>query len=204
MSTPIRPLERADAHPIADLIAPATAEVCRVLRAGLDRDWDARAGDLDWSCSRTAVHVADVLFSYAVQVVAQPVDSYLPMEVTVEPSATPDALVRSMVTCGELLRLAARSAPAGLRAWHPAGMADAEGFAAMGVVEALVHTHDITTGLGLEWAPPPGLSAPVLTRLFPDAPEGGPTEVLLWCCGRAGLGNRPRREEWRWDPTVRE
>jgi hypothetical protein len=82
-------------------------------------------------------------------------------------------------------------------------MADAEGFAAMGAAEVLVHTHDITSGLGLGWAPPPELSAPVLSRLFPDAPAGDPTQVLLWCCGRAALPDRPRLEAWRWDPTVR-
>jgi hypothetical protein len=203
MTTVTTPGALTDPRPITDLLTPAAAECRRVLEAAADHDWSARAGDLDWSCSHTAGHVADVLFSYAVQVVARPVDSYLPMEVTVEPSATPDRLVRSVVTCAELLRLACRAAPVGLRAWHPAGMADAEGFAAMGVVEVLVHTHDITTGLGLDWAPPSGLSAPVVTRLFPDAPAGDPAQVLLWCCGRVALPDRPRLETWRWDPTVR-
>ncbi|CAN7346437.1 maleylpyruvate isomerase N-terminal domain-containing protein [Terrabacter sp. LjRoot27] len=193
----------ADPRPITDLLPAVAAECRRVLEAAVDRDWDEPAGDLDWSCRGTAAHVADVLFSYAGQVVAQPDGAYLPMEVTVEDAATPDRLVASVVACAQLLHLACAAAPDRLRAWHPAGVADAEGFAAMGVVEVLVHTHDIALGLGLGWAPPQQLSRPVLPRLFPQAPDGDPTEVLLWCCGRAALPDRPRLDAWRWDPTVR-
>lgn len=34
--------------------------------------WAVPAGDVEWSCRDTAVHVADDLFSYASQVIAQP------------------------------------------------------------------------------------------------------------------------------------
>ena len=105
--------------------------------------------------------------------------------------------------CAELLRLAVSAASPERRAWHPNGTSDPEGFAAMGVVEMLVHTYDITRGLGLEWTPPSELSAPVLARLFPGAPPGNPSGVLLWCTGRAALPNRPRLDRWRWDSTVR-
>ena len=143
MTTATSPGVLTDPRPITDLI-PSVAAVCRsVLDAAVDREWSMPAGDLEWSCRRTAAHVADVLFSYAGQVVAQPDAAYLPMELVVEDAATPDRLVASVVTCAELLHLACRAAPAGLRAWHPAGVADAEGFAAMGVVEVLVHTHDV-------------------------------------------------------------
>ena len=192
-----------DPRPITDLIPTVAAECRSVLDAAVDREWSMPAGDLEWSCRRTAAHVADVLFSYAGQVVAQPDAAYLPMELVVEDEATPDRLVASVATCAQLLHLACRAAPAGLRAWHPAGVADAEGFAAMGVVEALVHTHDVTGGLGLGWMPPQELTAAALARLFPQAPDGDPTEVLLWCCGRGALADRPRLQTWRWDPTVR-
>jgi len=39
--------------------------------------------------------------------------------------------------------------------------------------------------------------------LFPDAPAGEPDQVLLWCAGRAPLGELSRRTQWRWDGTVR-
>ena len=70
------------------------------------------------------------------------------------------------------------------------------GFAALGVNETLVHTYDITQGLGISWLPPESLCAAVLARLFPDAPEGDPVQVLLWSTGRAELDDRPRVTSW--------
>jgi hypothetical protein len=186
-----------------DLVSEATAEMWRALGDSLNSDWNVLAADLEWSCRGTAAHVADDLFSYASQVLAQPLDNYLPIEATVDVEATPEDLLRSVAMCGELLRLAAASAPRDVRAWHPYGTSDPEGFAAMGIVEVLVHTHDIAGGLGVEWGPPRELCAPVLLRLFPNAPQGVPSEVLLWATGRAELGDRPRLADWRWDSSVR-
>jgi hypothetical protein len=186
-----------------DLVSEATAEMWRALGDSLNSDWNVLAADLEWSCRGTAAHVADDLFSYASQVLAQPLDNYLPIEATVHDEATPEDLLRSIAMCGELLRLAAASAPRDLRAWHPYGTSDPEGFAAMGIVEVLVHTHDIAGGLGVEWEPPRELCAPVLLRLFPNAPQGVPSEVLLWATGRAELSDRPRLAHWRWDSSVR-
>lgn len=186
-----------------DLVSESTGEMERALDSSLDADWNRLAGDLDWSCRQTGEHVADVLFSYASQVLAQPMDDYLPIEVTVLNEATPAGLLRSIVMCGESLRLAVASASEDARAWHPYGISDPEGFAAMGIVEVLVHTHDIARGLDINWAPPDELCKPALLRLFPGAPQGQPSEVLLWCTGRAPLGDRPRLETWRWDSSVR-
>jgi hypothetical protein len=186
-----------------DLVTETTAEMRRALGGLLGPDWNVLAGDLEWSCRATAVHVADGLFSFASQILAQPSDSYLPIEATVLDEATPEDLLRSIEMCAGLLRLAAASAPPDVRAWHPYGTSDPEGFAAMGVVEVLVHTHDIAGGLGVEWEPPDELCAPVLLRLFPNAPQGNPSEVLLWGTGRAELGERPRLVRWGWDSSVR-
>lgn len=63
---------------------------------------------------------------------------------------------------------------------------DAASSAAMGLVETLVHTHDLARGLGLDWDPPAEICARVLNRLFPDAPRGTePWATLLWVTGRA-------------------
>lgn len=186
-----------------DLVSESTGEMERALDSSLGADWNRLAGDLDWSCRQTGEHVADVLFSYASQVLAQPMDDYLPIEVTVLNEATPAGLLRSIVMCGESLRLAVASASEDARAWHPYGISDPQGFAAMGIVEVLVHTHDIARGLDINWAPPDELCKPALLRLFPGAPQGQPSEVLLWCTGRAPLGDRPRLETWRWDSSVR-
>ena len=184
-----------------DLVSASTAVMQDAL-GGDDRDWSVAAGDLDWSCRETAVHVADDLFSYASQVVAQPSQGYLPIEVSLEPAAEPASLLRCVVMCGELLRLAVSSAASSTRAWHPYGTSDPEGFAAMGVTEVLVHTYDIARGLDIVWVPPPELSEPVLLRLFPRAPSGDPSEVLLWCTGRVALTGRLRQTQWRWDSSV--
>ena len=185
------------------LICDATSEMQRALGGSTSADWSVAAGDLDWSCWQTGAHIADDLFSYASQVLAQPAQGYLPIEAAIEPGAPPAAVLESIAMCGELLRLAVESAATDSRAWHPCGTSDPEGFAAMGVVEVLVHTHDIAKGLAIAWEPPAELSRHVLLRLFPDAPEGDPAAVLLWCTGRAALGDRPRRTQWGWDSSVR-
>ncbi|MFD3326399.1 hypothetical protein ACFWW8_14410, partial [Streptomyces sp. NPDC058701] len=73
-----------------------------------------------------------------------------------------------------------------------------------GIVETLVHTHDLTQGLGLAWSPPVDLCSRVLARLFPDAPSStDPWPILLWATGRAELPGHPRLTTWRWDGTPR-
>jgi hypothetical protein len=81
------------------------------------------------------------------------------------------------------------------------------GFAAMGVVELLVHTFDAVHGLDSSstWTPPNDLAIPVLKRLFPHTPSGmadPPGELLLHMCGRIPLGERPRKADWRWYGAV--
>jgi hypothetical protein len=185
------------------LLTAAADELHRATEPAVDDDWSVPAGDLDWSCRRTAGHIADDLFSYASQVIAQPVQGYLPIEAVLEPAASISEILRAVSMCGEILRLAVDAAPSDARGWHPAGTSDPDGFAAMGVVETLVHTYDITRGLGLEWTPPGRLSEPVLARLFPNAPGGDPAQVLLYCTGRAPLPGLARQLEWAWDSSVR-
>ncbi|WP_442930727.1 hypothetical protein [Micromonospora sp. NBC_00421] len=68
----------------------------------------------------------------------------------------------------------------------------------MGIAEMLLHTYDITRGLGVGWRLPAAPSAAVLRRLFPDAPAGDPSDVLLWATGRTALPGLPRRASWSW------
>ncbi|GAA2486740.1 hypothetical protein [Terrabacter carboxydivorans] len=188
---------------LSDLVQRAGLEMQAVLLPAADLGWEVRAGDLDWTCLATAAHLADDLFSYASQVIAQPEVGYLPIEAVIEPSAGNAEILRAVQMCGRLLALAVDSMPAEARAWHPYGTSDPEGFAAMGVVEVLVHCYDTTRGLGLDWAPPAECCSPVLERLFPDAPQGDPSEVLLHVTGRAALADRPRLTQWAWDSSVR-
>jgi predicted component of type VI protein secretion system len=61
---------------------------------------------------------------------------------------------------------------------------------------------DAAAGFGVPFAPAPAFAARVVHRLFPWAPGdlavADPWAVLLWCNGRAPLGERPRRVGWRW------
>lgn len=179
-----------------DVVA-AVSEVIDALEPHTEKDWTVPAGTLEWSCRQTAAHIAHDLLAYAGQVAAAPADSYLPFDLTVRPSASPAEALRVVGACGRLLSCAIEAAGPTLRAWHW-GPCDAEGFAAMGVAEALLHTHDITQGLAVDWSPPAPLCAAVLDRLFADAPPGDAVEVLLWCTGRRELPGLPRRTSWQW------
>ena len=72
----------------------------------------------------------------------------------------------------------------------------------MGVAEVLVHTYDITQGLGIAWRPPEPLGELVVARLLPDSPPGRASEVLLWATGRADLAGRPRVPAWVWHAAL--
>ncbi|MFI7490906.1 maleylpyruvate isomerase N-terminal domain-containing protein [Micromonospora echinaurantiaca] len=175
----------------------AVAVMTAVLYPYDERDWRVPAGDLTWSCWTTAAHVAHDLLGYAGQVAGRPEAGYLPFDLVVAPTATPREVLRVVTACGALLRAAVDAALPESRAWHY-GPCDPPGFAAMGVAETLLHTYDITRGLGVPWQPPDDLSAAVLGRLFPDAPDGPSAAVLLWLTGRGELPGRPRRTSWNW------
>jgi uncharacterized protein (TIGR03083 family) len=187
-----------DAGPWDDVLAATIAATNAALAPLTGADWSRPAGDVEWTCRATAAHLADDYFAYASQLIAQPESAYLPVEAVIEADADPELVLRAIDMCGQLLRLAVRAAHPSARGWHPMGSGDASGFAAMGTTEALVHTADIARGLGHEWRPPAALCEPVLARIFPDAPAGDPTDVLLWCTGRAPLGDRERLTRWRW------
>jgi hypothetical protein len=190
---------------ITDLRAAASASVA-ALAGYTDLDWQqVPAAELEWSCWRTTLHMVDCLYFYAMQVVYGNPEGYLCTELALDDSASPRRLLDALSAHAELLRRIAQSADPDLRAHHNYGVSDAEGFAAMGVVETLIHTFDVVRGLNPadRWRPPAELAAPVIARLFPHAPSGDPVDVLLYCCGRAPLGELPQLTEWQWDGTVR-
>ncbi|MFB9238444.1 maleylpyruvate isomerase N-terminal domain-containing protein [Plantactinospora siamensis] len=173
----------------------AVTEMARVLTPHESADWRRPAGALTWSCWETAAHVAHDLLAYAGQLAALPDSAYLPFDLVVRADASPRDLLRIATGAGRLLSSVLATAPAAARAWHW-GPTDPSGFAAMGVNETLIHTHDIAEGLGIDWRPPEALCRAVLARLFPHAPAGDPVQVLLWSTGRADLPGRPRPTSW--------
>jgi hypothetical protein len=176
-------------------VEAAVAFMTRVLASREADDWTVAAGPLVWSCWETTAHVAHDLLAYAGQVVGTVQTGYLPMNLAVDREATPADLLNVVGACGQLLGVAVTAADPEARAWHW-GPTDPGGFAALGVNEVLVHTFDVTAGLGLPWQPPPALCSAVLERLFPDAPQRAPEQALLWCTGRTDLEHLPRPTSW--------
>jgi hypothetical protein len=175
--------------------------------------WDSKAGSLEWTCWETAEHLSDDLFAYAIQLGPRtpPLDTDVPLawqslrpggpanSIHADRAAGPAGLLEVLEASGALLVAMVARTPSRVRSHHVFGVSDPEGFAAMGIVETLVHTQDLAEGLGLAWVPPADLCARVLTRLFPDAPTttepwppvgGGPR--------RGELPGRPRLSDWRW------
>ncbi|BCJ69144.1 maleylpyruvate isomerase N-terminal domain-containing protein [Polymorphospora rubra] len=187
--------------PDATHLQQAVTETVTVLSPHTGADWQVPAGTLDWTCWTTAAHIAHDLLAYAGQLTGRPDTGYLPFDLRVHDTATPADLLQVITACGGLLHAALTTAGPDTRAWH-FGPCDPAGFAAMGVAETVLHTHDITTGLGVPWQPPQELCAGVLERLFPDAPTGDPARVLLWTTGRAPLDGRPPRNPWTWQAAV--
>lgn len=202
-----------------DDLALAVQLSVATLRDAPPQAWDAPAGTLEWTCWETVEHLADDLFAYAAQLGSGqvPITGDVPFvwearraggprnAVHADRAAGPAGLLQVLTACGALLVAMARTTPPQVRAYHGYGISDAEGFAAMGIVETLVHTHDLALGLGLSWEPPAQVCARTLYRLFPAAPaDTEPWPALLWSTGRAELPGRERLTTWRWKGEPRE
>ena len=178
-------------------VEAAVAEMVAVLAPHIAADWSVRAGALEWSCWSTAAHVAHDLLAYAGQVVGGATEGYLPCDLVTARDASPRQVLSVVEACGRLLGNAVGNASGGPVAWHW-GMSDAAGFAAMGIAEVLLHTYDISQGLGVTWLPPDSLAQLVVARLLPDAPPGRAAEILLWASGRADIKGHQRVTDWVW------
>ena len=178
----------------------AAAAACREALSGLvDLDWSVRARELDWSCRQTLEHIPNTQLFYASQLELAAKERLPRARGGEDQLSVPDLLLSVEVNAA-ILDHVLRAAPASTRAFHPAGMADPSGFAAMGCDEILIHTADITGGFEMDFRPPEDLCSRVLTRLFPWAPtDVEPWESLLWANGRIALpGSGPQDENWRW------
>lgn len=178
----------------------ATATLCRqTLAPTVAADWTARAGALTWTCRRTLDHIVDTLCLYATYVGSRARER-LPIVRDGAPTLPVADLLRLVEPMAAVVAEVVRAAPPRTRVYHPAGLADTEGFLAMGRDEILIHTADIARGLEAPFRPPDALTPRVLTRLFPWAPtEGDAWVTLLWANGRGALAGHARLEaDWYW------
>ncbi|MEU8777329.1 hypothetical protein [Streptomyces sp. NPDC048606] len=200
----------------ADDLDLAVGLAVAVLREAPPAAWEDKAGSLEWDCWETVEHLSDDLFAYAAQLgpKSPPLDGDVPFvweprrpggpanAIHANRAAGPAGLLQVLEASGALLVAMVRTTPARTRAHHVFGNSDPEGFAAMGIVETLVHTYDLAQGLGLAWNPPADLCARTLARLFPHAPTStDPWPTLLWATGRGELPGHARLTTWRWDGT---
>ncbi|MEU0965167.1 GNAT family N-acetyltransferase [Streptomyces sp. NPDC005917] len=185
-----------------DQVEEAVAGCVAALRPAVDRDWaEVKAGGLDWSCHETAVHVADALVAYAANLAGRAQDAYMPFELKLDDGTDDSGLLHVVETTGALLAATVRTTPREVRAFHPFPFrsADRVGFAAMGIAEVLLHTHDMAEGLGVPYRPSDELAESVLSLIFPHVQPGPtPWQTLLWATGRGELPGRAPVTDWRW------
>jgi RimJ/RimL family protein N-acetyltransferase len=193
----------------AEQVEEAVADCVAALGTVTDRDWTGvRAGRLDWDCRKTAAHIADDLIAYAGRLAGRSASGYLPFTISLDEDTDNAGVLRTIEATGALLAAAIRTAPRAVRAFHPYPFrhANREGFAAMGVAEVLLHTHDVAEGTGIAYEPPAELASFVLTRIFPQVRPGPtPWQTLLWATGRGDLPGREPVTGWHWsnNPVLR-
>jgi hypothetical protein len=161
-------------------------------------DFSSHVPVMDGDVRRVVVHIAGCLQWYAHDLVAGPTESPGP---TPEwpADAAPADMVRELGISAEVLARVVALAGPDDRAWHPWGLPDASGIAAIGIAEIVLHTDDVASGVGLPWTPPAGPVAATLARLFPEAlADSDPWTAMRWATGRGDLPGRARVTDWRY------
>jgi hypothetical protein len=192
----------------------AVALAAAALREAPEKAWSNRAGPMELDCWDTMDHLNNGMFSYALRLSPpvpyveggvpllwdRPGPQELARPIVADRTDGPEALVVLLEAMGGLVSAMVDARPSSVRAYHIWGIADPEGFAAMGVAETLAHAFDLTQGLGVTFAAPADLVRPALARLFPEAPtHTDPWQTLLWATGRGELdGHKRRGPDWSW------
>jgi hypothetical protein len=150
--------------------------------SGLDRDWSVPAGTLDWSCFQTADHTVDCVFSYAFFLASRVQDAYPPFcELHALPGARPvdlvDGLRAACTMLSAVIVTAEPEARAIIRHSPHAETGAPTDFAARGALEMILHAHDVCTGLGVPFDPPPDVCERLWdhTREWPTGPPAAAT-----------------------------
>jgi hypothetical protein len=166
-------------------------------------DFSARVPVMDGDVRQVVVHIAACLTWYAHDLVAGATESPGPMP-SWPAEASPADLVRELGIAAELLARAVALAGPDDRGWHPWGVADAAGFAAIGIAEIVLHTGDVASACGLAWVPPAGPVTATLARLFPGVEaDADPWAAMRWATGRGDLPGRERVTGWQYAMEAR-
>jgi uncharacterized protein (TIGR03083 family) len=176
-----------------------TARDCvSFLRGSMAGDWNASVPGLDFSVLEVVAHLAETCLWYAIDLAAAGED-LKSVEHRVKPDTSPADVVETFAAFATVVAAVIETTPSTARGFHPFGMADPSGFAAMACDEMLIHTNDAARGLGLAFHPDPDLAAGVLHRLFPWVTSiTDPWEQLRWANGRTDFADQPLLGGWAW------
>jgi hypothetical protein len=146
-------------------------------QSGLDRDWSVPAGTLEWSCRKTAEHAVDTVFAPAFFLASRRQHAYPAFDVL---RASPDATIEDLIdglraTTNMLWAVIVTAEPdvrAIIRRRPAVETAPPPDFAPRGALELILHTYDISTGLGIPFDPPRDLCGRLFahTRNWPQDP----------------------------------
>jgi len=182
----------------AETVRKTAKECAAFLRSVVHDDWSQPIPGLDGDISRTVSHICEGLLWYSTDLAAGPPE-LTTMELKIKAESSAIDLVRTLETFANVLASVIDAMPSDARGFHPIGLADTSGFAAMACDEMLVHTDDASRGLGHEFAPSSALAESTLRRLFPWAPDDvDPWSALKWANGRISLPGLNLQSDWRW------
>jgi uncharacterized protein (TIGR03083 family) len=158
--------------------------VVAALRPGADADWSVRAGDLEWSVDRTIAHMTGAPAKYALYLASRST-RYIAVRAWPVDDATRPERLEAIEGCAAALAGVAATAPRDAFGYHVSGMQTAAQFLAMACEELIVHTYDVTRGLGLPYEPPEELCRLVIEHCYPGQDEQRPVwPFLVWLSGR--------------------
>jgi len=179
-------------------------------RSAADRDWSARAGTLEWTCTRTADHAIDTVLAPAFFLASRKQDDYpVGGPFTLGPDPRPDELAEGVGTAARVLPALFVAAPGDVQAiiWRfpQVDIRPPADFVPRGALELALHAHDVGRGLDQPFAPPVDLCERLRahTQAWPhwSSPgwsslrmEGDPWLDLLRSSGRSADGDHQRRE----------
>lgn len=126
-------------------------------RAGVDRDWHARAGTLDWTCAQTADHAVDTLIAPAFFLASRRTDTYPAAGWSPGVEASPGAFVEGVEIGARILSAVAADTPGDVRSilFRNYGTTGSPAdFPPRGALELILHAHDVCVGLGVDFDPP--------------------------------------------------
>ncbi|HVT77247.1 MAG TPA: hypothetical protein VHD87_09465 [Acidimicrobiales bacterium] len=169
---------------------------------GVDRDWSARAGTVEWSCTKTAEHAFDAVLAVGFFLASRRQDRYPDTGGVIDTGKTPwpSQLIEAMTIAGRMVAGVVATTPEDATAiiWRrpEPTVAPPSEFAPRAGLEMILHGHDVAAGLGVKYEPPEGLVIRLRdhTRGWPHwsspgwrpvARTGDPWADLLEASGRA-------------------